>query len=131
MTIVAATKKHREKQISEYISRYPSAKITTPATSPIIRGQVKFLFRLSTEVFRQASNGPTPVRKSRSNPSGMLTLLKNGAPTLILEPESSSDKTGKSVPERTAMHETRRIRLLKRKLDSRETMASSWFSLFR
>ena len=28
----------------------------------------------------------------------MLTLLKKGAPTLILEPESASDKTGKSVP---------------------------------
>src|SRR5271154_5453222 len=125
MTIVAATKKHREKQISEYISRYPSAKITTPATSPIIRGQVKFLFRLSTEVFRQASNGPTPVRKSRSNPNGMLTLLKNGAPTLILEPESSSDNTGNNVPDKTATQATRRTKLLNRKLDSRETMASS------
>src|SRR5271155_3834578 len=105
--------------------------MTAPATTPIIRGHAKLRFKLSTEVLRQARSGPTPVRKSRSRPIGTLTLLKNGAPTLILEPESASDKTGKSVPERTAMHETRRIRLLKRKLDSRETMASSWFSLFK
>ena len=53
----------------------------------------------------------------------MFTLLKNGAPTLIRDPESASDNTGKSVPERTAMQETNRIKLLNRKLDSRETMA--------
>src|SRR5579859_113903 len=122
---------HKVKQMSDQTSRYPSVKIIVPPSKPIISGQAKFLFRLSTEVFRQARSGPTPVRKSRSKPMGMLTLLKNGAPTLILEPESHSDKTGKSVPESTAMHETRRIKLLKRKLDSRETMASSWFSLFR
>src|SRR5271169_162481 len=99
--------------------------MTAPATTPTIRGHAKFRFRLSTEVLRQASSGPTPVRKSRSRPIGMFTLLKNGAPTLILEPESASDKTGKSVPDRTAMHETSRIKLLKRKLDSRETIASN------
>src|SRR5580700_351991 len=105
--------------------------MAVPPTQPTISGQVKFRFRLSTEVFRHASNGPTPVRKRRSKPMGMFTLLKKGAPTLILEPDSASDKTGKRVPESTAMHETKRIKLLKRKLDSRETMASSWFSLFR
>jgi len=31
------------------------------------------------EVFRHASSGPTPVRNSNSNPSGIFTLLKNGA----------------------------------------------------
>src|ERR1700719_440035 len=105
--------------------------MTTPLSSPIINGQVKFRFRLSTEVFRHASSGPTPVRNSSNRPIGMFTLLKNGAPTLILEPESASDKTGKSVPERTATQETSRIRLLNRKLDSREIMASSWFSVFK
>src|SRR5580692_2486059 len=105
--------------------------MTAPATTPIINGQVKFRFRLSIDVFRQASSGPTPVRNSSNRPIGMFTLLKNGAPTLIFEPESASDKTGKSVPERTATQETSRIRLLKRKLDSRETTASNWFSLFK
>src|ERR1700675_3826893 len=105
--------------------------MTEPPKRPTISGQAKFRFRLSAEVFRQASSGPTPVRKSRSRPIGMLTLLKKGAPTLILEPETASDKTGKSVPESTATQETSRIRLLKRKLDSRETMASNWFSLFK
>src|SRR5580704_12303950 len=105
--------------------------MTAPPTTPTINGQAKFRFRLSTEVFRQASSGPTPVRKRSSKPIGMLTLLKNGAPTLIFDPESASDKTGNSVPERTAIHETNRIKLLKRKLDSRETIASSWFSLFK
>ena len=89
---------------------------------PMISGQAKFLFRLSTEVFRQASSGPTPVRKSRNKPMGILTLLKNGAPTLILDPATHSERTGKSVPERTATQATSRIKLLNRKLDSRETM---------
>src|SRR5580704_8340887 len=105
--------------------------MTAPPMTPTIKGHAKFRFRLSTEVLRHASSGPTPVRKRRSSPIGMFTLLKNGAPTLILEPESASDKTGKSVPERTATHETNRIKLLNKKLDSRETRASSWFSLFK
>src|ERR1700722_9327234 len=113
------------------MSRYPSAKMTAPARRPIISGQAKLRFRLSTEVLRQARSGPTPVRKSRNRPIGILTLLKNGAPTFILEPETASDKTGKSVPERTAMQETSRIKLLNRKLDSRDTIASNWFSLFK
>src|SRR5580692_9270660 len=105
--------------------------MTAPATRPTISGQAKFRFRLSTDVLRQPRSGPTPVRKSSSRPIGMLTLLKKGAPTLILEPESASDKTGKSVPESTATHETSKIKLLNKKLDSRETIASSWFSLFK
>src|ERR1700675_2365227 len=105
--------------------------MTAPPMTPIISGQVKLRLRLSTEVFRQASSGPTPVRNSRRRPMGMLTLLKNGAPTLILEPESASDRTGKRVPESTATQETSRIKLLNRKLDSRETIASNWLSLFK
>ncbi len=80
---------------------------------------------LSVEVFRQASSGPTPVKNSSSSPMGMFTLLKNGAPTLMRLPVIHSEKTGKSVPERMAMQDTRRIRLLNRKLDSRETIESS------
>src|SRR5882672_2040732 len=79
-------------------------------------GRPKLRFRLSVEVFRQARSGPTPVRNSNSNPIGIFTLLKNGAPTLILSPVNHSENTGKSVPESTATHATRSIRLLKRKL---------------
>src|SRR5260370_14738376 len=86
---------------------------------------------LSVEVFRQASSGPTPVKNSSNSPIGMFTLLKNGAPTLMRFPVNHSENTGKSVPERTATQETSRIRLLNKKLDSRETIESSWFSLFR
>src|SRR5579875_2333889 len=38
---------------------------------------------------------------------------------------------GKKVPQRTVKQEARRMRLLKRKLDSRETRDSRWFSLLR
>ncbi len=88
-------------------------------------GQPKFRFRLSVDVFRHASSGPTPVKNSSSSPMGIFTLLKNGAPTLMRSPVIHSEKTGNSVPERIAMHETNRIRLLNRKLDSRETIESS------
>src|SRR5208282_6122612 len=104
---------------------------TTPTSAPPARGQAKLRRRLSSEVRRQASSGPTPVKNSRKRPMGMFTLLKKGAPTLILLPVKASEMTGKSVPQRTAKQAARRIKLLKRKLDSRETMESSWFSLFR
>jgi len=81
--------------------------------------------KLSPEVFLHASNGPTPVRNSRSRPSGIFTLLKNGAPTLMRDPVNHSEKTGKSVPDRIAMHATSSTRLLNRKLDSRETIESN------
>src|SRR5206468_8041373 len=103
----------------------------TPLIRPKIKGQPKLRFKLSPEVFRHASRGPTPVRKRIARPTGIMILLKNGAPTLIREPESPSEITGKSVPERTAMQATRKSRLLNRKLDSREIIESSWFSLFR
>ena len=62
---------------------------------------------------------------------GIITLLKKGGPTLILLPSTHSERTGKSVPQSTAKQAARRMRLLKRKLDSRETRESSWLSLRR
>src|ERR1700720_3030955 len=125
MPIVEVTNTQRIRHTSEKKSRTPNAKKTTPASNATIRGQPKLRFRLSVEVLRQASNGPTPVRNKSSNPIGMFTLLKNGAPTLMREPENHSENTGNSVPESTAMQETSKIKLLKRKLDSREIMESS------
>src|SRR2546429_2069714 len=52
--------------------------------------------------------------------SGIFTRLKYGAPTLIRLPVNHSEKTGKSVPESTAMHATRKSKLLNRKLRSEE-----------
>src|SRR5256885_13680136 len=131
MPMVVVTKTHRIKHTNEKNSRTPAANTITPASSPAISGQPKFRFKLSADVLRQASSGPTPVRKSKSRPMGMLTLLKKGAPTLIFEPETVSENTGKSVPESTATQDTNRIKLLNRKLDSRETIESRWFSLFK
>ncbi len=79
---------------------------------------------------RQASSGPTAVRKIRNSPIGTLTRLKNGGPTVTLEPVTHSDSTGKSVPHNTAKQATSSTRLLNRKLDSRETSDSSRCSLF-
>src|ERR1039458_7689726 len=107
-----------------------------PIMSPIavstarIVGHRKLRFRLSREVLRQASNGPTAVRKIRNNPIGTLTRLKNGGPTVTFEPVTHSDSTGKSVPHNTAKHATSNTRLLNMKLDSRETSDSSRCSLF-
>src|ERR1700685_3661653 len=100
-----------------------------PATRPISSAQPKLRFKLSSEVLRHASNGPTPVNNNSSRPMGMFTLLKNGVPTLILFGVNHSERTGKSVPESTVTQDTSKIKLLNRKLDSRETTESSWFSL--
>ena len=56
---------------------------------------------------------------------GTLTRLKNGASTVIFSPVTASEMTGNSVPQRTAKQLASRIRLLNRKLDSRETTLSS------
>src|SRR5579862_4471439 len=93
-------------------------------------GHRKLRFRLSSEVLRQASSGPTPVSSTRKMPMGTFTRLKNGGPTVTLCPCTHSDSTGNSVPHSTAKHETSSTRLLNRKLDSRETSDSSRCSLF-
>src|SRR4029077_13562497 len=104
---------------------------TTPATMPTRSGPPKFLLRLDIDVLRQASSGPTPVRKSRKRAMGKLILLKKGAPTLIFVPRTHSERTGNRVPEITATQATSKIKLLKRKLDSRETSESRVLSLRR
>src|SRR5580704_6132506 len=96
-----------------------------PDATPTASGQAKLRRSPSSEVLRQASSGPTPVRKIRNSAIGTFTLLKKGGPTLILLPVNHSEKTGKSVPHSTAKHAASRIKLLKRKLDSRETSESS------
>src|SRR5271155_2726619 len=107
----------------------PNTTANTPATNPPPSGQAKFLLSPSRDVLRHASSGPTPVRNRRNSAIGTFTLLKNGGPTLILLPVTHSESTGKSVPHRTAKQAARRIKLLKRKLDSLETSESSWLSL--
>src|SRR3954463_10963624 len=99
--------------------------IKTPAARPTTIGTVKFRFRLAREVLRQASSGPTPVKISSSNPTGIITRLKNGGPTVTFVPCTHSDKIGKSVPQSTVKHATRKITLLNRKLDSRDTSDSN------
>src|SRR5260370_6537024 len=91
-------------------------------------GIAKFRFKLPNEVLRHASSGPMAVRNSSSNPTGMKTLLKNGAPTFILYPRNHSESMGKNVPHSTVKHAPRRSRLLNMKLDSREMTDSSAFS---
>src|SRR5579863_6665528 len=96
-----------------------------PQTTPPASGQAKLRRNASKEVFRQARSGPTPVRSNRNSAIGTFTLLKNGGPTLILLRVNHSESTGKSVPHKTAKQAASKTRLLKRKLDSRETSESS------
>src|SRR2546421_5683309 len=97
---------------------------TAPAAKAIKAGTRKFRFKLSVDALRQASNGPTPVKNIRKMAMGTFTLLKNGALTVILTPFTASEITGNIVPQNTAKHAASRIRLLNRKLLSRETMDS-------
>src|ERR1700679_1150001 len=62
---------------------------------------------------------------------GTIRRLYQSASSEILSPETASEITGKSVPHSTAKQLASRIRLLNRKLDSRETTLSSSASLFR
>src|ERR1700678_1382144 len=126
---VSVTNTPRIRHINEYTSRNPKMNATIPAMTLPLSGQAKFLRSASKEVLRQASNGPTPVSSSRNKAIGIVTLLKNGGPTLILLPCTHSDSTGKRVPQRIAKQAASSTRLLNKKLDSRETRESSWLSL--
>src|SRR3972149_6961956 len=96
-----------------------------------IPGQRNDLLRLSSAVLRQAKSGPTPVRKRRRRPIGILTLLKKGGPTEIFMPRIACEKTGNIVPQNMAKQATTRIRLLKRKALSRDSKESSRRSPFK
>src|SRR5580698_11482200 len=103
----------------------------TPTRMPPPSGHAKLRFSESYDVLRHASSGPTPVSSSKNSAIGTITLLKKGGPTLILLPVNHSLSTGKSVPHSTAKHAASKIKLLKRKLDSRDTSESRRLSLCR
>src|ERR1700722_16070196 len=87
--------------------------------------------RLSIDVRRHAKSGPTPVRKSRNKPMGTMRRLYQSKSSEILLLVKYSEIFGNRVPHRTAKQLASRIRLLNRKLDSRETTLSSCDSLLR
>ena len=62
---------------------------------------------------------------------GIIRRLYQLPSSEILSPETVSEMTGNSVPQSTAKQLASRIRLLNRKLDSRETTLSSCDSLLR
>src|ERR1700722_11210306 len=127
--ILSPTNTDRIQQITAYGLRAPPAKAAIPAKTPPATGHLKFRHRLSMEVRRQASSGPTPVSNKRNSAMGIFTLLKNGGPTLMRLLVNHSEKTGNNVPQKTAKHAASSTKLLNRKLDSRETSESSWLSL--
>src|SRR5690348_12572699 len=94
-------------------------------------GHRKLRLRLSMDVFRHASNGPSAVSSNSSSATGMFTLLKNGGPTVTLWPCTHSERMGNNVPHKTVKQASSSSRLLNRKLDSRETSDSSRCSLRR
>src|SRR5437763_4952594 len=109
----------------------PPSTSATAANAASSAGMPKLRFRLSSEVLRQASSGPTAVSSRRKIAMGTFTRLKNGGPTVTLLPCTHSERIGNKVPHKTAEHETSRRRLLNRKVDSRETSDSSPCSRFR
>src|SRR6266704_2690921 len=88
-------------------------------------GHRKFRGKLSVDVRRHANSGPTPVRNSRNSPIGISNRLNQAASRPIFSPETFSEMIGNSVPHSTAKQLASRIRLLNRKLASREMTPSS------
>src|SRR5689334_11327391 len=109
----------------------PAAISAPTSTSDAMPGHWKLRRRLSVEVRRQAKSGPTPVRNRRNRPIGTIRRLYQSASSEILSPVTASEITGNRVPQRTAKQLANRIRLLNRKLDSREITDSSCDSDFR
>ena len=89
----------RHAQEDEGIADRRGGAAAPAATMPAATGFRKLRRRLSAEARRHAMSGPTPIRKSRARKTGMLTRLKNGAPTLTLTPRSASESSGKDGAE--------------------------------
>src|SRR5437763_14251499 len=100
-------------------------------TSDAIPGHWKLRRRLSAEVRRQANSGPRPVSNNRNRPMGTIRRLYQSASSEILSPLAHSEMIGNNVPHKTAKQLANRMRLLNRKLDSREMTDSSSDSDFR
>ena len=93
--------------------------------TPLATGMVNCRRRFPGDALRQAISGPIPVSASSSRPIGTFTRLKNGGPTVILLPRTSSERMGNSVPHSTENATPTSSRLLKRKAASRLTTDSS------
>ncbi len=81
--------------------------------------------------FRHESSGPSAVRNSSAKKYRDRHAIEEWWPDRDLGPCTHSEISGNSVPHRIVKHAASSSRLLNRKLDSRETSASSRFSLFR
>src|SRR6185436_9535060 len=99
-------------------SRIPAAMSPTTSRQAAAPGHRKFFRKLSVDVRRQANSGPTPVRKRRKRPIGIISRLNQAGSRLIFSPENFSEMIGNNVPQSTAKQLANRIRLLNRKLDS-------------
>src|SRR5258707_3663874 len=91
-----------------------TTRIIPAARAPTV-GHRKFRRRLSKDVLRHASNGPTAVRNNKSSAKGTITLLKKGGPTVILWPWIHSESTGNSVPHSATKQISKNKTLLNRK----------------
>ena len=109
----------------------PIINSTTATRSEIDEGSKKFFLKFLADALRQEINGQTPVIKSKAKPIGTFTWLKKGGPIVIFTPLTASDITGNMVPQKTEKAAPTRMRLLNRKVLSRERRESSWFSLFK
>src|SRR3954454_19497120 len=94
-------------------------------------GTMKLRLTDRSEVERQGSSGPTPVRNRRNSPMGTATRLYQGAPMVTLLPTTYSLITGNNVPQRITKQAVSSTRLLNRKLDSRLTSDSILCSALR
>src|SRR2546429_2201819 len=84
-------------------------------------GPTKLRRRLSSDARRHAMSGPTPIRKISPRKRGMLTELKNGAPTLTLTPRTASERSGNTVPKKTVKAAATSMTMFRRNADSRDT----------
>jgi hypothetical protein len=103
----------------------PTRRSAITTTTPAETGTTNWRRRFSGLAFLQAMRGPIPVSATRNSPSGTLTRLKNGGPTVILVPRTASDMIGNSVPQSTENAIPTKARLLKRKAASLLAMDSS------
>src|SRR3954451_13546169 len=98
--MVPVTNAQRGKHRPDDHTRTPSAASAPAVTSAESVGHKNCPLKLSTVDLRHASSGPTPVRKRRINPTGIIHFVKNGAATVRRSPVIASVSVGNIVANR-------------------------------
>jgi hypothetical protein len=90
----------------------PKARSAIPQARAKTDGQTRLAPSARSELRRQATSGPIPIKSSSGSPRTRRKKSKYGGPTVIFSPRTSSESSGNATPHRTVRVNATSSRLL-------------------